>query len=224
VGLGLIAGWDVDGTIKRGNLFSALLSGTTDANDWLDYALEVPMGRFTMLGTEARQMAIGVSTPSEAGGLGAVVTTYDMFTGNDHRVDAALVFRQIEKARMGRGLPPPTRMEGVPAVAAVARLVNEGKRDAEDALDAAMIAVRDHSGKSVRGWVLRTNQLEAVSLPPELLGAGPLDLAVEVTHHKEEGAAWGSYVVFLVTPSAVDPASTPTPQIQASRLRRAEAL
>jgi hypothetical protein len=221
VGLGLIAGWDVDGTIKRGNLFSALLSGTTDANDWLDYALEVPMGRFTMLSKEARQMAIGVSTPSEAGGLGAVVTTYDMFTGNDHRVDAALVFRQIEKVRMGRGLPPPTRMEGVPAVA---RLVNEGKRDAEDALDAAMIAVRDHSGKSVRGWVLRTNQLEAVSLPPELLGAGPLDLAVEVTHHKEEGAAWGSYVVFLVTPSAVDPASTPTPQIQASGFRRAEAL
>jgi hypothetical protein len=222
VALGLIAGWDVDGTIKRGNLFSALLSGTTDANDWLGYALEMPMGRFTMLGAEARQMAIGVSTPSEVGGLGAVVTTYDMFTSNDHRADAALVFRQIEKARMARGLPLPTRIEGVPAVAQLARLVNEGKRDAEDALDEAMIAVRDHSHKSVRGWVLTTNQLEALSLPPELLGAGPLDLTIEVTHHKEAGAAWGSYVLFMVTPSA-GPASTPTPQIQASRFRAAEA-
>ena len=183
------------------------------------------MGRFTMLGAEARQMAIGVPMSAEVSGLGAVITTYDMFTSNDHRVDAALVFRQIEKARMKRGLPPPTRMEGVPAVAEVARLVNEGKRDAEDALDAAMVAVRDHSRQSVRGWVLTTNQLEAVALPTELLGAGPLDVAIEVTHHKEEGAAWGSYVVFMVTPSAVaGPASAPTPQIQASGFRAAEAL
>jgi len=216
VGLGLMAGWDVEGAIKRGNLFSALLSQTTNANEWLDFALEVPMGRLTMLGAEARQIAIGVAAPADVGGLGAVVTTYDMFTSTDHRADAALVFRQVEKARMGRGLPPPTRMEGVPEITEMARLVNAGQRDAEDALDAAMVAVRDRSQRSVRGWVLTTNQLEAVSLPPELLGAGPLDLALEVTHHKEPGAAWASYVVFLVTPSLPPGAdSAPTPQLQA---------
>lgn len=225
VGLGLLAGWDVDGAIKRGNLFSALLSQTTDANEWLDFALEVPLGRLTMLGAESRQIAIGAAAPSDVGGLGAVVTTYDMFTSTDHRADAAFVFRQIEKARMGRGLPPPTRMEGVPEIAEVARLVNAGKRDAEDALDAAMVAVRDRSRRSVRGWVLTTNQLEAVSLPPELLGAGPLDIALEVTHHKEAGAAWASYVVFMVTPSvASGPESAPTPQLQASGWRAAGAM
>jgi hypothetical protein len=219
-----MAGWDVEGTIKRGDLFSALLSGTNDANDWLDYALEVPMGRHTMLGP-ARQMAIGVSTPSEVGGLGAVVTTYDMFTSNDHRADAALIFQQLQRARAARGLPPPVRMNGVPEVATITRLVNEGKRDAEGALDAAMIAVRDHTEKSVRGWVLRTNQLDAVTLPPELLGAGPLDITVEVTHHKEPDAAWGSYVVFMVTPSAVaGPATTPSPQMQAAGIHSAQSL
>ena len=223
VGLGLIAGWDVAGTIKRGNLFSAMLSGTSDANDWLDYALEVPMGRHTMLGAETKQIAVGAS--SESGALGAVVTGYDMFTSNDHRADAALVFRTIEKARLSRGLPVPTRMEGVPAVAQQARLVNEGRRDTDDALDAAMVAVRDHAQRSVHGWVLSSNQLEALQFPPELLGAGPLDLAIEVTHHKEQGAAWGSYVVFLVTPSPLaspTPTPTPTPQTQAAGIRTIE--
>lgn len=222
VGLGLLAGWDVDGTIKRGNLYASMLSGTTDANEWLDYALEAPMGRFTMLGPEARQVAIGVPTPSQIGGLGAIVTSYDMFTSNDHRGDAAVVFGLIQKARENRRLPPPTRMPSVPAMAAVAQLVNEGKRHAEDALDDALIAVRDHSRKAVRGWLLTANQLEALPLPPELLRDGPLDIAIEVTHHKPEGAAWGSYVVFVVTPNAVAPA--PTPQRQASTIRAAGAL
>ena len=220
VGLGLIAGWDVDGTIKRGNLFSALISGTSDANDWLDFALEVPMGRFTMLGAEAKQIAVGVPASADVGGLGAVVTSYDMFTSNDHRADAAMVFRAIEKARLSRGLSLPTRMEGVPAVAQQAHLVNEGRTDAEDALDAAMVAMRDHSGRSVHGWVFAANQLEALAFPPELLGNAPLDIAIEVTHHKDPGAAWGSYIVFLVTPSTLgNPSSTPSPQQQASGFR-----
>ncbi|AKV04281.1 hypothetical protein AKJ09_10944 [Labilithrix luteola] len=217
VGLGLLAGWDVDGTIKRGNLFTAMLTGTTDANDWLDYALEAPMGRLTMLAADARQIAIGVPAPGSVGGLGAIVTSYDMFTSNDHRGDAAVVFSQIQNARAKRGLPPPTRIEGIPALTAYAQLVNEGKRDAEEALDGAMVAVRDHAQRSVRGWVVSSNQLEAVPLPPELLAPGPLEIAVEVTHHKDEGAAWGSYVVFLVTTSISAPTSTPT--IQATSLR-----
>jgi hypothetical protein len=223
VGLGLMAGWEVQGTIKNGSLFSALLSGTTDANDWLDYALEMPMGRFTMMEPGARQIAIGVAPPAGVGGLGAVVTTYDLFVGTDHRADAAHVFEQIAKARAARGLPQPVKMQGGNVLAAQAMLVNAGKRDAEDALDAAMIAVRDQSHQSVRGWVLTTNELDSLAFPPELLAAGPLQVAVEVTHHKEEGAAWGSYVVFMVMPAGAGaPASTP--QIQASRRATVQAL
>ena len=213
VGLGLMAGWDVEGTIRSGNLFSALLSGTSDANQWLDYALEMPMGRFTMLETGARQVAIGVAPPGSVGGLGAVVTTYDLFLSNDHRADATRVFAQLTKARARRGLPQPVAMKAVKELAAQAQLVNAGKRDAEDALDAALVAVRDSSRQSVRGWVLTTNDLDTIELPVEMLAAGPLEVGVEVTHHKAEGAAWGSYVVFLVMPAAAGAA--PSPQIQA---------
>jgi hypothetical protein len=218
VGLGLMAGWDVEGTIKSGNLFSALLSGTSDANQWLDYALEMPMGRFTMLEAGARKIAIGVPPQGSVGGLGAVVTTYEMFVGNDHRADTARVFAQLTKARAARRLPAPAAMKGVVKdLARQASLVNAGKRDTEDALDAALVAVRDRSNQSVRGWVLTTNDLSLIELPPEVLAAGPLEVGIEVTHHKPEGAAWGSYVVFLVMPAGAGaPSDAPTPQIQAA--------
>lgn len=217
VGLGLLAGWDVEGTIRNGNLFSALLSGTSDANSWLDYALEMPMGRFTMLEASARQIAIGVAPPGGLGGLGAVVTTYDLFTSNDHRADATRVFNQMSRARTARGLPQPVMMQGMNVLGAQAKLVNAGTKDAEDALDAAMIAVRDRSHQSVRGWVLTTNDLDNVPFPPEVLAAGPLQVGIEVTHHKAEGAAWGSYVVFVVMPAGAGPNNTvQSPQIQAN--------
>lgn len=216
VGLGLMAGWDVEGTIRNGNLFSALLSGTSNANDWLDYALEMPMGRFTMLEAGARQIAIGVAPPGSVGGLGAVVTTYDLFTGNDHRADVARVLAQMSRVRAARALPPPVMLPGMNVLAAQALLVNAGQKDAEDALDTAMIAVRDQWHQSVRGWVLTTNDLDVIPFPPEVLAAGPLQVGIEVTHHKAEGAAWGSYVVFVLVPAGAAQNGVQSPQIQAS--------
>ena len=53
--------------------------------------------------------------------------------------------------------------------------------------------------------------------------AGPLSVAVEVTHHKDDGAAWGSYVVFMVMPSP-GAGGPRTPQIQATRGGSAHAI
>jgi len=216
VGLGLLAGWDVQGTIRNGNLFAALLSGTKDASSWLDYALEMPMGRYTMLEPGARQIAIGVPPPGEVGGLGAVVTTYELFGGPDHRADAARVFDRMARLRTSRGLQQPVAIQGIKALGVQATLVNAGRTDAEDALNEVLLAERDRTHRSVRGWVVSTNDLDAVPFPPEMLAAGPLNVGVEVTHHRPEGAAWGSYVVFLVMQVTGAPQNgVQSPQIQA---------
>jgi hypothetical protein len=216
VGLGLIAGWDVEGTIRNGNLFAALLSGTTDANAWLDYALEMPMGRFTMLEAGSRQIAIGAAPAS--GGLGAVVTTYEFFAGNDHKADVALVFDRMKRLRAARGLPQPVAMQGMNALGVQVRMVNAGQRDADAALEEALTAERDRLGRSVRGWVLATNDLDSMPFPPELLAPGPLSVGIEVTHFRPEGAAWGSYVVFFVMPEGTTPQTTATRSAPANRL------
>ncbi|HSO35633.1 MAG TPA: hypothetical protein VLT33_24055, partial [Labilithrix sp.] len=88
-----------------------------------------------------------------------------------------------------------------------------GRKDAQDALDAALVAVRNRTHHGVRGWIAMTNDLDAIPFPPELLGAPSATVGIEVTHVRNPGAAWGTYVVFLVSP-AVD--ATPTPQIQAA--------
>lgn len=89
-----------------------------------------------------------------------------------------------------------------------AALVNAGRKDADDALNTAMIAERDRSGHGVRGWVFATNDRDTLPFPPELLAAGPLSMGVEVTHFRPEGAAWGSYVVFMVMPEAAAQGAT----------------
>jgi hypothetical protein len=213
VGLGLLAGWDVEGTIRNGNLYAALLSGTTDANAWLDYALEMPMGRFTMLEAGARQIAIGVAPPGTVGGIGAVVTTYEFFGGNDHRAESARVFELMKRTRTARGLPAPVAIPGTKALGMQATLVNAGQKDASDALNDALIMERDRLHRSVRGWVVATNDLDALPFPAELMRGGAVSVGVEVTHYKEPGAAWGQYVVFLVMEENEGPS---TPQIQAA--------
>ena len=222
VGLGLLAGWDVQGTIRNGNLYAALLSGTTDANAWLDYALEMPMGRYTMLEGGARQIAIGVAPPSSMGGVGAVVTTYQFFGGADHRADAARVFDLLKRTRTARGLPAPAALADTKAMALEATLVNRGEKEAYEALNAALVGERDRLGKSVRGWVIATNDLDAIPFPPEVMRGGALTVGVEVTHHRDAGAAWGQYIVFLVTEDAG--ATAPTPQIQAANRASAGGL
>jgi hypothetical protein len=208
VSLGLIAGWEVEGMIRNGGLYAALLSGTADASGWLDYALDMPMGRYTMLQPNARQIAVGAAPTATVGGIGAVVTTYDLFGGDDHKADAARVLQHLARVRAARSLPQPVAMQGQKTLATEAALVNAGKKDADDALNTAMMAERDRSGRGVRGWVFSTNDLGLIPFPPELLAAGPLSVGIEVTHFRPEGAAWGSYVVFLMTPQADAPGLT----------------
>lgn len=217
VGLGLLAGWDVQGTIRNGNLYAAMLTGGGDANAWLDYALEMPIGRYTMLEANARQIAIGVAPPSTFGGIGAVVTTYQFFGGADHRADVAKVVDRIARTRVARGLPQPAVLQGMVGLGQQATLVNAGQKDAAEALEAGLLAERDRLHKSVRGWAIATNDLDSVPYPPELLAAGPVTIGVEITHTKEPGAAWGQYIVFLVMETND---AAPSPQIQAGTTAR----
>jgi hypothetical protein len=55
-------------------------------------------------------------------------------------------------------------------------------------------------GRTLDGWALLTNDLDLVTFPPELLAPGPVAVGVEVTHFRPEGAAWGAYLIYLVTP------------------------
>jgi hypothetical protein len=79
-----------------------------------------------------------------------------------------------------------------------AQHVLEGKEPMAALHDVLHAAVA-HTGAAVQGYVFETNDLTHAKVPDELLQEGPLQIALTVTHHRPEGAAWGQYVVLIVS-------------------------
>ena len=195
--IGLMAGWEVQGLIRNGNFFLAAV-GTSDATAWLDFALELPIGRSSLLEPAMRQVAIGPAIPPGGGALGAAVTAYALFETDDHATEATRFFQRIAAARSARGLPAPARVQGLGEMdAELARVAREGAAPM-DALQATMQVAVSRTGQGVHGYTLETNDLDQVEVPAALLTAGPMRMMIGVTHHRAEGAAWGQYVVMIV--------------------------
>ncbi len=107
---------------------------------------------------------------------GAVVTTYALFDSDDHGTDESRFFRAH------RGVPQETWAR--PACArgrhrGDTRRVRAGAAGdgvaPMPALQAMMRDVVARTGKSVKGYVLETNDLERVQVPDPLLGQGSAD-------------------------------------------------
>lgn len=197
--IGLLAGWDVTGMIRGATIFVAAIAPTRDATTWIDWALEKPSGRLTLLEPTSRLIAIGPAVPEEGSALGAAVTTYALFESRDHTQEEAALFERIDAARSARGLPRPTRLVGFPEMHEQALHVLDDGENPLVALQEMLVAARDKSGASSMGYVLETTDVAHFALPENVLRPGNLRVAVAITHHKVEGAAWGQYVVFLVT-------------------------
>jgi hypothetical protein len=195
--IGLMAGWDVKGLIRNGNFFVAAV-GTSDATAWLDFALEHPIGRSSLLDPAMRQVAIGPAIPPGGGALGAAVTAYALFESDDHTADATRFFQRIAAARTARGLPAPVRVQGLGEMdAELTRVARQGEAPMA-AMQATMQVAVERTGEGVHGYTLETNDLDQVDVPAALLTPGPLRMMLGVTHHRAEGAAWGQYVVMVV--------------------------
>lgn len=105
IALGMLAGWNVEGTIRSGGLFVGLVAPAHDVGSWLDFALERPIGRIVLLDPDARRVAIATVHAAEGSGMGAVVTTYDLFESTDHGGDAARAFKHLATTRGALGRP-----------------------------------------------------------------------------------------------------------------------
>jgi hypothetical protein len=200
IGLGLLAGWSVEGTIRNGGLFMGLVAPTRDALVWLAFALERPFGRSVLLDPSASRIAIGPALPpGDAQALGAVVSTYALFESTDHAGDAARLLGRINAGRAAFGKPPLATVDVRPDMSNQTRLVLAGEREPMAALDAGMRSLaRRTFGGTVHGFVAEANDLDRVPIPDQLLSVPKGVLAVEVTHHRVRGAAWGQYAVFYI--------------------------
>jgi len=206
--LGLLAGWDVEGGIIRsGYFYLGAAAPTRDATEWLASAVEHPLGRMALLDPALRQIAIGPAIPEGAPALGAAVTTYALFESDDHKAEELQFLRNLTAARTNRGLAAPVRVGGFSEMADEARRVTQGK-PSMDALRDLIAAAARRTGGAVRGWVLETNDPAHVEIPEAFLAEGAMRMFLGVTHHRAPGAAWGQYVVFVVSVGQAPAAQT----------------
>ena len=197
--LGLLAGWDVTGTIRSGQIMVGAVGPTRDATTLLDWTLESPVGRATLLDPASRVIAIGAAVPEDGSAIGAAVTTYSLFDSDDPRREEALVYRRIDAARAAHHLAPARFLTGFPEMQEhAARVLGEGANPRVE-LQAMLAVAAARSGEATRGDVIEATDLDHLTLPDIATRSGDVRIAVAVTHHRAPGAAWGQYVVFFVT-------------------------
>jgi hypothetical protein len=203
IALGLLAGWDIEGTIRSGGLFVGLVAPTRDAMAWLDYALERPSSRNVLLDPDAGRIAIGPVLPGDAPALGAVVSTYALFESPNHEADAARVVARVKAERARRGRAPLSSFEAATALADPMKHVLAGDAEPTAALHAGIRSLAQRTSGTVHGFVAEVNDVDRVPIPEAILEAPKGAFAIAVTHHRVKGAAWGQYAVFylLVTDS-----------------------
>jgi hypothetical protein len=207
IALGLLAGWQVVGTIRDGTFFSAIVPRTRDAGRWVDGALALPLGRQALMAQDIDEVALGSALFDNPSSIGAVACGYRFHRGNDHTADVDHLRERIAAARQRMNLPPPARLKGMDAVLQreLAR-VQEGARTPVTALHASLEEASGRFGASMRGLVVETTSLDALEIPPRVLAQPGLQLEIGVTHYKPPGAAWAQLVIVVVyvSPAGVE--------------------
>jgi hypothetical protein len=197
IALGMLAGWDIDGTIRQGELFMGFAVDGSDAQAWVDFALERPFGRTVLLDPDVRRAAIASALPNRGPGVGAVVTTYAMFESDDHSREAARLASRLAEARQALRRPALERIERVPSLEEQSRRVFAGEIEPGAGLYAAMNSLAEQvPGARVNGFLVEANDVERAPIPDALLDVAHGQLALAVTHHRVKGAAWGQYTIF----------------------------
>lgn len=197
--LGMLAGWQVQpGTIRWADIVGQVVVGTHDVADWLSDTLEQPGGRWVLMRSDIRQVAVGALPIADPQALGLVASTYAFYDDVDHRADARAFFDRIVRERANRGLPPPQPLGSLDALWAGADAVSAGNQPASVALQQGLDAESRAQRRSLRGYLLETIDLDLGDLPPPVLEMREISLGVAVAHTRAPGAAWGQYAVFVV--------------------------
>lgn len=194
--LGMLAGWDVEGTILAGGLYAMWLGSVHGPGDWVAGVLEFPAARYTLLNPTSRALALGPQF--DRGIVGAVVTTYALHDDQDLTRSVSEVVDHLRAARTRSGVNGPVLVQSLPGLPGVMSELRGGRREPDRVLHRLLEQVTTDQQRGATAFLVHTQRLEAIQWPTELLASGPLELAVGVTVVRPPDAPWGHYAVLLV--------------------------
>jgi hypothetical protein len=200
IALGLLAGWQVVGTIRDGTFVSVLAPHTRDAGRWLDTALAMPLGRWALMARDLDEVALGPALLDRPDGIAAVACGYRFHKSDDHSADVNALHERIARARERLKLTAPTRLAGMEGVIRrhLAHLQKQDGWNPMSVLQASLSEGVDKLGADMRGYVVEASALDAFEIPPELIRQPALKLEIGVAHYKPPGAAWAQLVIVVV--------------------------
>lgn len=199
VALGLLAGWDVDGgMIRSGRFTGQLLTGAKTAESWLDAALDLPTTRTMLLEPDATQVAIGAAPPEIVGGMGVVMTLYELFDPRNRLAEEAAIYQRLGRARAGRSLPPLTSLPEMPSLERAIALVQSGQMSPRDV--PAFVVAREtrRLQRPLVGFHSMVRSIDAMRIPADFVAPGPLAVRVAVTTYRPLGSPWGYYAIYII--------------------------
>jgi len=202
--LGTLAGWDVvGGLIRDAHVLGIYLPVRRDAQAWLDETLERPIGRRTLLGPWARQLALGATFDRPTPGIGALIATYAFMEEQAVAEEARRLVARLNDERTARGHRPVHHVEDMPELDEAAVRVAAGVHPGR-ALDDAVARAAERRRTTMAGSWTVAAKVDDIPFADELLYAEAIEVAVRVAHVSIQGSNWGFTVALLTTARGPD--------------------
>jgi hypothetical protein len=198
--LGILAGWNVDGTVQTGHFTASWVAQDPDLGRLLSDALEEPGGREALLAADVERIAVGGIREGEGekSSIAAVFATYELFSEADHARSVRAVIDALTRERARHRLGPPKILDELSGPCDDAAIRVTSGAEPGDAMDLLLRESVEGLGRATTGWVAEVGELRDLEFPEEYVKQRDLELAVAVSHRKKKGEAWGRYVVLMV--------------------------
>lgn len=201
--LGLIAGWQVEDTIRQGTFEMMFTHADTPLDRALAGALFSPGFRAVALGTDTRVLSTAVLEGADTGTRGLLSVAFEVFEPSDFTAEETAVFNALDDARAKVDLPPVTRVQGGKdegALAESAERIRLGQSTPRKELDRMVAHFRDTVGRDFYGIIYSPTKIDGWNpdFDAEFFKHQNIAVATTVSYFTPPGAAWGQHVVFIV--------------------------
>jgi len=203
VALGLIAGWQVEQTIRQGTFNALYHHPDTPLDRVLAGALFFPAFRAATLSPQIAVVSTAVLDDPQKSARGLLNVGYEVFLPGDFAAEEAAVFAALDDARATLELPPVQRVEGGADEAALSesaeRIRLKESKPGEE-LDRMVKHFSEHVGRDFYGFIYTPTLIDGWTpdFSKEFFEHEDMAVAVTVSYFNPPYAAWGQNVVFVV--------------------------
>ncbi len=202
-GLGVIAGWHVEQTVRRGTFNTLFHHPDTPLGHVLAGALFFPSFRATSLSPHSDVVSLAVLSDPESSVRALLSVSYDVFEPGGFAAGELKVFAALDAARADVGLPPVQRVDDERDRAELlksAERVRLGESTPAEELGSMVRHLRSRIGRNVAGVIYTPARIEGWSpdFNERFFKHEDLAVAVAVGYFTPPGAAWGRHAVFML--------------------------